>query len=257
VEPCPRRSTDGVFARTALISVALALFFGLSQLASARPLLDFAGDTGQPSAPGNTGARGHGMLTGSIAQTDQTWTCRGPVDLDSVSVTMTSAITTRRGGDAVHLEPGCTGHIGRLEVVTSVADGVKVAEGVHDLGVDGGSIRCVGKVADVHQDGMQVMGGARITLRGLRIDCGRPQDALINSNLFIKRSGRSVNPPTDVVCVDCSLGGSAAHTASIQESVRSGLVDSRLCAAKYSKLTLSIGANAVDPVDVGNAIDAC
>ena len=39
--------------------------------------------------------------------------------------------------------------------------------------------------------------------------------------------------------------------------MRSGLVDSTLCSAKYSKLTLSIGANAVDPVDVGNAIDAC
>jgi hypothetical protein len=242
-----------VFTRTALISVALALFFGLTQLASAHPLLDFANDSGTSATP----VHGHGVLTGSIAQTDHTWVCRGPVDLDSVSVTMTSAFTTRRDGDAVHLERGCTGRIGTLDVVTSVADGVKVAEGAHDLAVDGGSIRCQGKVADVHQDGMQVMGGARITLRGLHIDCGRAQDALINSNLFIKRSGRSVDPPTDVVCVDCVLGGAAAHTASIQESVRSGLVDSQLCAAKYSKLTLSIGPNAVDPVDVGNAIDAC
>jgi hypothetical protein len=245
-----------VFARTALICTASALFFGLTQFAAARPMLDFAGDTGLPSASVGRGG-GHGVLTGSIKQADQTWVCRGPVDLDSVSVTMTSAYATRRGGDAVHLEPGCTGRIGRLDVVTSVADGVKVAEGVHDLTVHAGSIGCQGKVADVHQDGMQVMGGARITLRGLRIDCGRSQDSLINSNLFIKRSGRSVNPPTDVVCVDCFLGGSAAHTASIQESVRSGLVDSTLCAARYSKLTMSIGPNAVDPVDVGNAIDSC
>ena len=119
---------------------------------------------------------GHGVLTGSIAQTDQTWVCRGPVDLDSVSVTMTSAFASRRGADAVHLEPGCTGHIGRLDVVTSVADGVKVAEGVHDLAVGCGTIRCHGKVADVHQDGMQVMGGSRITFRDLRIDCGRRED---------------------------------------------------------------------------------
>jgi hypothetical protein len=242
-----------VFARTALIFLAFALFLGLTQFAAARP--DWAGDLRPPSASGGRG--GHGVLTGSVAQTDQTWVCRGPVDLDSVSVTMSSAFTSRQRGDAVHLERGCTGRIGRLDVVTWVADGVKVAEGVHDLAVAAGSIRCAGKVADVHQDGMQVMGGARITLRGLRIDCGRSQEALINSNLFIKRSGRSVSPPTDVVCVDCSLGGSAAHTASIQESVRSGLVDSRLCAAKYSKLTLAIGPNAVDPVDVGNAIDAC
>jgi len=243
-----------VFARTALICTAAAAFFGLTQFAAARPLLDFAGDSGLPSA---SRGGGHGVLTGSVSQTDQTWVCRGPVDLDSVSVTMTASVASRRGGDAVHLERGCTGRIGRLDVVTSVADGVKVAEGVHDLSVAAGSVRCEGKVADVHQDGMQVMGGARITLRGLHIDCGRPQDSLINSNLFIKRSGRSVNPPTDVVCVDCFLGGSAAHTASIQESVRSGLVDSTLCAAKYAKLTMSIGSNAVDPVDVGNAIDSC
>ena len=242
-------------ARTVLILAALPVFLGLTQFAAARPVLDWAGDTGLPST--SEGPGGHGALTGSVAQTDQTWICRGPVDLDSVSVTMTSAFTSRSGGDAVHLEPGCTGRIGRLDVVTSVADGVKVTEGVHDLAVDTGSIQCLGKVADVHQDGVQVMGGARITLRGLSIDCGRPQDSLINSNLFIKRSGGSVNPPTDVICVDCSLGGSAAHTASIQESVRSGLVDSRLCSAKYSKLTLSIGPNAVDPVDVGNAIDSC
>jgi hypothetical protein len=249
VPPCERRFRQCVFARTALISVALAAFLGLTQFAAAFPAINV--DVEPAPVPG------HGVLTGSIEQTDQTWVCRGPVDLDSVSVTMTSAFTNRGGGDAVHLEPGCTGHIGRLDVVTSVADGVKVAEGVHDLAVDAGSIHCLGKVADVHQDGMQVMGGSRITLRGLRIDCGRQQDKLINSNLFIKRSGRSVNPPTDVVCVDCSLGGSAAHTASIQESVRSGLVDSRLCSAKYTKLTLLIGPNAVDPVDVGNAIDAC
>ena len=37
-------------------------------------------------------------------------------------------------------------------------------------------------------------------------------------------------------------GGSAAHTASIQASVRSGLVDSTLCAAKYSKLQFDAAA---------------
>ena len=83
-----------MFARTALISVAFALFFSLAQLASARPLLDFAGDTGVPSVPVETG--GQHVLTGSIAQTDQTWSCRGPVDLDSVTVTMTTAISSRR-----------------------------------------------------------------------------------------------------------------------------------------------------------------
>ena len=128
----------------------------LTQFASARPLLDFANDRRPAASPGTPG---HGVLTGSIAQTDQTWVCRGPVDLDSVSVTMTSAISSRRGADAIHLEPGCTGRIRHLEVLTAAADAVKVAEGVHDLAIDGGSIVCTAKLPTMHQDGIQVMGG--------------------------------------------------------------------------------------------------
>ena len=56
------------------------------------------------------------------------------------------------------------------------------------------------------------MGGARITFRNLTVSCGRAGESLINSNLFIKESGRSTTPPTDVVCVDCTFGGGAAHT---------------------------------------------
>ncbi len=244
-----------MFARTALISAAFALFFGLASLASARPLLDFAGDTGVPSAPVKTG--GKHVLTGSIAQTDQTWTCRGPVDLDSVSVTMTTAISARHGADAIHLEPGCTGRIRHLDVLTAAADAMKVAEGVHDLAIDGGSVVCTAKLPTMHQDGIQVMGGERITLRGLSINCGRSGESLINSNLFINQAGRSTKPPTDVVCVDCFLGGSAAHTANIQNSVRSGVVSSTLCTAKYPKLTLTVGPLAVDPVDSGNTLGTC
>ena len=104
---------------------------------------------------------------------------------------------------------------------------------------------------------MQVMGGARITLHGLTHRL-RPAAGLADQLEPLHQArGPLARPPTDVVCVDCSLGGSAAHTASIQESVRSGLVDSTLCAAKYSKLTLTSAANAVDPVDVRNAIGTC
>lgn len=238
-----------MFARTALISVALAAFLGLTQVAVAYRAINI--DVEPAPVPG------HGVLTGSIEQTDQTWVCRGPVDLGSVSVTMTSAFASRRGADAVHLEPGCTGRIGRLDVATSAGDAVKATEGVHDLTIEGGTVRCAAKLPTMHQDGFQIMGGTRITLRGLRIDCGRSGESLINSNLFIKRAGRSVNPPTDVVCVECFLGASAAHTANIQESVRSGLVDSTLCTAKYPRLTLTIGPDAVDPVDSDNVLHTC
>ena len=82
----------------------------------------------------------------TVVQVDRTWTCTSRVDLDLVKVTMTRAVYgNRRLEDAVHLQPGCTGRIGRLEVVQYAADGVKVAGGVHDLTVGGGSIRCLAK----------------------------------------------------------------------------------------------------------------
>jgi len=193
----------------------------------------------------------------SVTLTDQMWVCSGPVDLDSVTVTMTPNYPSRRGGDAVHLEAGCTGRIGKLTVTTSIADGVKIGDGAHDLTIGGGSVRCLAKLPTLHQDGIQAMGGARITLRNLTIDCGRSDERLINSNLFIKKAGRSLEPPTDVVCVDCYLGGSAAHTVSIQASVRSGVRSSTLCSAKYAKLTLDVGPQAVDPVTAGDSVGTC
>ena len=194
----------------------------------------------------------------SVSLVEQEWVCDSPVDLASVTVRMTPAYAGgRHFGDAVHLENGCTGRIGKLTVTTSIADGVKVGQGAHDLTIGGGSIRCLAKLPVVHQDGVQVMGGARITLRHLRIDCGRAGQRLINSNLFIKRSGTSTAPPTDVVCVGCFLGGEAAHTVDIQSSVHSGLVSSRVCVAKYPNLSLTIGAGAVDPVDSRNTVGSC
>ena len=132
--------------------------------------------------------------------------------------------------DAVKLDAGCTGRIGKLTVVTRNADGVKVAEGAHDLMVGGGSIRCLAKIPVVHQDGIQVMGGARILFRNLTVDCGRADDK-VNSNLFINMAGDSRTPPTDVVCDGCTLKGGAAHTVLLQHSIRSGVTDSTLCSS--------------------------
>ncbi len=53
------------------------------------------------------------------------------------------------------------------------------------------------------------------------------------------------------------FGPAAAHTVSIQESVRSGVVDSTVCPAKFAKQTLAIGTAAVDPVNVGNRVGPC
>jgi hypothetical protein len=240
-----------VFSRAAAIFLVLACSLGITQLASARPML--RDDPGWAPAV----VKQPPALTGSVVQTNQTWVCRGPVDLDEVSVTMTSAITSRRGADAIHLEPGCTGTIRHLDVVTAAGDAVKATEGVHDLTVAGGAISCTAKLPTMHQDGIQVMGGTRITFRGLHIDCGRAGESLINSNLFINQAGRSTQPPTDVVCVSCLLGGSAAHTVNIQKSVRSGVISSTLCTAKFPRLTLTVGPLAVDPVESGNVLGTC
>jgi hypothetical protein len=194
----------------------------------------------------------------SVTRVDKTWVCNGPVDLDTVTVTMTPAsVGARSNEDAVHLQSGCTGRIGRIAVTQSAGDGIKVAEGVHDLTIAGGFVRCLAKAPVLHQDGIQVMGGTRITFQGLDIDCGRPGSRLINSNLFIKEAGKSTTPPTDVVCADCTFGGWAAHTVSVQSSVRSGVTGSSLCYARFPQLTLSIGPDAVDPVGGGNTLRQC
>lgn len=202
------------------------------------------------------GATASGPRT--IVLTNKMWVCSGPVDLDSVSVTMNAAaVVSRFTRDAVHLQPGCTGRIGRLDVTTSIADGVKIAGGVHDLTIGGGKIRCLAKLPTLHQDGVQVMGGEHVTMQGLSIDCGRQGESLINSNLFISMAGVATTPPTDVVCDACSFGGGAAHTVSVQQSIRSGVQDSTLCQAKYPALTLTIGSLAVDPVNVDNTLKDC
>src|SRR3954447_4926650 len=198
------------------------------------------------------------VLTGSIVQTDQLWVCRGPVDLDSVTITMTPAsIGNRADEDAIHLAPGCTGRIGQINVTQWAGDAIKATEGVHDLAIGGGTIRCLGKAPNLHQDGVQVMGGSNITFSNVTIDCGRTNDNLINSNLFIKRAGRSAEPPTDVVCDHCTFGGGTAHTVNIESSIRSGVVNSTVCVGKFPRLTLTIGSDAIAPLNAGNTIANC
>jgi hypothetical protein len=193
-----------------------------------------------------------------VVLVDHTWTCTSDVDLDLVRVTMSpQSVGVRSQEDAVHLRSGCTGRIGRLEVNQWAGDGVKVAQGVHDLTVDGGSIRCHAKAPRLHQDGIQALGGNNVTFHDLSVDCGHKDARLVNSNLFIKQSGRSTTPPTNIVCDGCRLGGWAAHTADIQTSVGSGLRDSILCEARFPRLTLTIGPGASGPVNSGNHIRRC
>ena len=166
----------------------------------------------------------------SVIQTDKSWTCTGPVDLDVVKITMTAASS----GDAVYLRKDCSGLIRRIEIDTWVADGVKInapAPAAHDLLIGGGYIRCFDHVAGAHQDAVQALGGERITFRNVEINC----NSLPNSQFLI--GGSSAIQPTDVVCERCFLGAGAASTVGIGESVRSGVRNSLLCRGRFHDST--------------------
>lgn len=179
---------------------------------------------------------------------DESFVCTGPVDLDLVKVTM----RTYRGGiggpgvDAIVLDPGCTGRIGRIEVDTWLGDGVKVRVGpgaAHDLTIGSGYIRCHAIHGGIHQDGMQAGAGERITFRRLAIDC------LGNSNFFA--TGWGGGYADGVVCEGCALGpGSASTLFTSDRSQRSGARDSLVCEGRHPRLTFRLGS--ATSVNVGN-----
>jgi hypothetical protein len=181
----------------------------------------------------------------SIVRVDEPWVCNGPVDLDLVKVTIRTVRT-----DAIQFGRGCTGTIRRIEVETSMRDGVKVSaveNGPHDIEIGGGYVRCLGKAApDVHQDGIQVMGGERITFRELEIACSSGP----NGQLFINAVHSGL--PTDVVCQGCTFGSGAASTLIVGRSVRSGARGSVVCPGRYHDVR--VNDNAVDPVDEDNTV---
>lgn len=156
------------------------------------------------------------------------WTCKGRVDLDKVTVRV-DARDSRV--DAVKLAKGCTGEIRGLYVATISGDGVKVAEGAHDLVVTGGSILCSGRVGAVHQDGIQVLGGARITFRMMFVRCpiAKPKKGdLSHSAFFVSTAGTSKTTTSAVVFEDGFLG-SAGTTVDVATSDASGVRRSTVC----------------------------
>jgi hypothetical protein len=163
--------------------------------------------------------------------------CRGPVDLDVVRVTMRT-----ENSDAVVLEEDCTGRIGRIEVETWTADGIKVQNGgrvAHDFVIESGYVKCHDVAQGAHQDGIQVMGGSRLTFRKLRVDC------LGNANLFLSKGGRGASTPTDVVCEDCVLGPNSGQTLFYAESVRSGVRRTIICVGRFRAVRVEPEARAI------------
>jgi hypothetical protein len=191
-------------------------------------------------------------LTGSIDLVNKGWVCRSAVDLESVTVTMNQngkALPTRGAGndDAVHLSHGCTGNIGKITIVQYRGDGIKVGWGAHDLTIGGGSIRCLGRDPGKHQDGIQVMGGQRVTFSGIDDQCLTSN----NSAFFVNKGTTSQELPSDIVCNRCYLKGGGI-TVRIGNSVRSGVRDSTVVAGHISPRRIS--PSAVDPVWLANSV---
>jgi hypothetical protein len=180
--PSRRRLTQFVFSRkrVALAALALALAAGL-----AVGLVLF--ERGKTKVIPSTVVQ-----AGSVSLQDATWHCRGLVNLTVVRVVL-------HGGrrDAVHLDPGCTGTIRRLEVSGPRGDGVKVHPGAHDLRILGGYIDCGPKAKGKHQDAIQAMGGHDVVFKNIT------SKGCANSFMFINRGKHRRGLPTGIVCDSC------------------------------------------------------
>jgi RTX calcium-binding nonapeptide repeat (4 copies) len=185
----------------------------------------------------------------SVVLVDQPYICNGPVNLALVKVTIHARAS---GLDAVMLSENCSGRIGRIEVDTWSADGIKVqnsAPVAHDLVIESGYIRCHSRTSGYHQDGIQAMGGTRITFRGLAVFCGGDG---VNANLFIARGGSGGSTPTDVVFENGRLGPQAAHTILLATSMRSGVRGTVICPGRGDEFWIQ--ASAVNPINSGNTM---
>ena len=175
---------------------------------------------------------------------DESWSCLGPVDIDIVRVTMPTRVE-----DAVRIDENCSGRVGRLELNTWTADGIKVQNrGIvaHDFVIESGYVKCHDRAGDYHQDGIQVMGGTRLTFRNLAVDC------LGNANFFVAKGGARSSTPTDVVCENCVLGPGSAQTLFYATSLRSGVRGSTICTGRFRAVRVEV--DALDRIDENNRV---
>lgn len=181
----------------------------------------------------------------SVVLVDDTWTCTSAVNLDLVKVTMNP---DAKDTDAVQLRSNCSGRIGRIEIDTWRTDGVKInapAPAARDLVIWGGYIRCYDHAPGAHQDGVQALGGERITFRKVEINCNSEP----NAQFFMSAANGGI--PTDIVCESCLLGSGAATTLRVSNSLRSGARNTLVCTGRFRTINTT---GAVDAVDVNNTI---
>lgn len=112
--------------------------------------------------------------------------------------------------------------------------------------IESGYVKYHDVIGGYHQDGIQVMGGHRLTFRNVRVDCLR------NANLFFSGGGSGASTPTDVVCDGCVLGPNAAQTLFYAPSVRSGARNSTICHGRHTAVRIVSPVQAL--VNVNNTI---
>ena len=170
----------------------------------------------------------------NIILNNEPWRCLGRVNLDLVRVTMRTTVE-----DALRLDQNCSGRVGRIEVETWTADGIKVQNRgtvAHDLVIESGYVKCHDVYPGYHQDGVQAMGGSRLTFKNLRIDCLR------NSNFFLARGGSGASTPTDIICDGCVFGPHSGQTVFYAPSIRSGVRNSTICTGRFRAIRVEPGA---------------
>jgi hypothetical protein len=189
-----------------------------------------------------------------VAAVNQTWYCTTAVNLDLVKVIVTDGANR----DAVRFDD-CSGRIGRVEVDTNGADGLKVRNNgsvAHDLVVESGYVVCTGHPEGIHQDGIQGMGGYRLTFRNLVFWCGdldaEHGEGFVSSAL-LGTGGAGVSIPTDVVIEHSVMGMGNANGVHVGESVRNGIRNSVACPDRTPENgPVSFNAEAVQGIDVDN-----
>jgi hypothetical protein len=193
----------------------------------------------------------------SVSCVNKTWHCTGRQRHTQVHVTIHEAPQKL---DGIHVDAGCTG-VFRATIQTDSGDGIKLHAGAHDLQIWGGPIRpaedhsnaaiiCTGKFGQVHQDGVQAMGGDRINLMYFKIWCPSGNNGGI---FFAGGIGGSI--PRYIQCWWCDLMEANAAFHISARSVGSGVRFSKLHTARTKSSPPNcrrIDNDAVDPVDIDN-----
>lgn len=196
------------------------------------------------------------QTTGTVVIDNPTGTqgavCNRAMDLDLLKVTEPLGGSA---GNALTLTGGCTGTIDRVEITTGVADGIKCLNATggqaHDLVIGGGYVRTIGHENGAHADGIQCMGGARITFNDILIDFS---GATGGGGFYPSNGGAGAGgPPADIVCDGCHVIHGAA-SARVDASIRSGLRNSVLCnPLGAAEAAVAVFANPLtDPVGVSS-----